>query len=54
MSDLAPRGRPEVRCGRCAAEPRLVQEMLDPRTGSTLRMYKCHCGEQIWTTTSAE
>ena len=53
MFNLAPRRRPEVRCGRCAAEPRLVQEMLDPRSGSTVRLYNCQCGEQIWTTTSA-
>src|SRR5829696_7163392 len=36
MSDLAPRVR-QVRCGRCAAEARLLQQMLDTGTGSTLR-----------------
>src|SRR5215203_582372 len=36
MSDLAPRVR-QVRCGRCAAEAPLVQQMLDTGTGSTLR-----------------
>ena len=54
MLDLAPSGPPKVQCGRCAAEPRLVHELLDVRTGGTLRMYKCQCGEQIWTSTSPD
>jgi hypothetical protein len=42
----------ETRCAQCGAQPKLVHRMLDPRKGQTLRMYKCSCGEQIWTTRS--
>jgi hypothetical protein len=38
----------EVTCRRCGAMPRLMHEILNPRTGSTLRMYRCECGEQMW------
>jgi len=39
-----------VRCGRCGAQPKLICRILNPRNGDTLRMYKCDCGEQTWTT----
>jgi hypothetical protein len=39
----------ELLCDRCGAQPKLIQKMLDPRKGHTLRMYSCTCGEQIWT-----
>jgi len=29
--------------------PALVLKMLNPRTGQTVRMFKCGCGEQTWT-----
>jgi hypothetical protein len=38
----------EVRCKRCQAIPRLAHKILDVRTGGSLRMYKCECGEQMW------
>ncbi len=38
----------EVKCGRCSATPRLAHKILDPRTGGTIHMYKCQCGEQMW------
>jgi hypothetical protein len=38
----------DVRCGKCHAVPRLVYKLLNPRSGGTLRMYKCECGEQMW------
>jgi hypothetical protein len=38
----------EVRCRRCNATPRPAYKLLNPRTGVTLRMYKCECGEQMW------
>jgi hypothetical protein len=41
-----------TRCTQCGAQPRLVQSMLDARKGLTLRVYKCPCGEQLWTTSS--
>ena len=38
----------ELRCIRCGDRPNIVQIMLDPRRGKTLRMYECRCGERIW------
>jgi hypothetical protein len=36
------------RCPTCAAFPRLTHTMLEPRTGKTVRLYQCQCGERIW------
>ena len=36
------------RCSACAAFPRLAQTILDTRTGKTVRLYQCQCGERIW------
>jgi hypothetical protein len=36
------------RCSMCAAFPRLATEFLDPRTGRTVRLYECECGELSW------
>lgn len=36
------------RCSRCDAQPKLVSRMLDPKTGHTVRMFRCQCGEQTW------
>ena len=36
------------RCERCDAQPRLVREMLDSRSGKTVRMFECKCGERAW------
>jgi hypothetical protein len=40
-----------VRC-RCPAgaaiAPRLILEFLDVRSGKTVRLYQCKCGERIW------
>ena len=38
----------ELKCIRCGDRPIIVQIMLDPRRGKTLRMYECRCGERIW------
>jgi len=38
----------DVECSQCAAAPRLMHKILNPRTGGTLVMYKCACGEQTW------
>ena len=38
-----------VRCPECAAQPRLIGRMLDPRRGHTVRVFECECGEQTWT-----
>jgi hypothetical protein len=54
MSEGAVNEPQQIRCGRCRSTPRLVHKMLDLRTGGTLRMYRCECGEQIWTTTNPE
>jgi hypothetical protein len=31
-----------------AAAPRLILEFLDVRSGKTVRLYRCKCGECIW------
>ena len=38
----------ELRCHACSAVPRLTQRILDPRTGKTLGLYRCECGEHVW------
>jgi hypothetical protein len=38
----------KVKCKHCSATPRLAHKILDVRSGGTLRMYKCACGEQMW------
>jgi len=43
-----PKIREESRC-RCGAQPKLVRKMLDPRSGITVRMFECQCGERRWT-----
>jgi hypothetical protein len=39
-------GEPQCKCG---AQPRIVRKMMDPRTGITVRMFECQCGERSWT-----
>jgi hypothetical protein len=46
--DVSFKSPDEVRCKRCSAVPRLAFKLLNPRTGGTLGMYKCQCGEQMW------
>jgi hypothetical protein len=36
------------RCPTCAAFPQLARSFLDPRTGRTIRLFECRCGERIW------
>ena len=36
------------RCPNCAAFPRLSFQFLDPRSGRTVRLYECLCGERLW------
>ena len=36
------------RCPYCDAAPRFVGQMLDSVKGRTIRMFRCHCGEQTW------
>jgi hypothetical protein len=38
----------ELRCHACSAVPRLAQRILDPKTGKTLRLYRCECGQRVW------
>jgi hypothetical protein len=35
-------------CQRCGATPRIVQTILNSRTGRTVHLYQCECGERIW------
>jgi hypothetical protein len=36
------------RCPECEAWPRLADKFLDPRSGTTVRVYLCACGKRIW------
>jgi hypothetical protein len=36
------------RCARCEAVPRLVRQMLDPRTGKIAQMFECKCNAYSW------
>jgi hypothetical protein len=36
------------RCCHCGGRPKLVYKMLDTRSGCTVRMFECACGERIW------
>jgi ribosomal protein S27AE len=36
------------RCPRCNATAPFVAQMLDSAKGRTIRMFRCHCGEQTW------
>jgi hypothetical protein len=38
--------KPQCKCG---AQLRGVRQMMDPRTGMTVRMFECQCGERNWT-----
>lgn len=38
----------EIRCPACAAALDLGSSFLDPRTGKTVLLYVCRCGESIW------
>jgi hypothetical protein len=40
--------REDRRCAKCDAQPRLVHKILEPRTGKTIRMYECKCGDRTW------
>jgi hypothetical protein len=35
-------------CSQCDRKPAMVRSMLNPKTGRTVRMFKCECGEQTW------
>jgi hypothetical protein len=36
------------KCGRCGAQLKLVNAMLDPVKGRVVHMFKCQCGERTW------
>jgi hypothetical protein len=36
------------RCTRCDAQPGLVLQILNPRSGGTVRMFECKCGQRTW------
>jgi hypothetical protein len=40
--------REDLRCIKCDAQPLLVLKMLDPRSGNTIRMFECKCGQRTW------
>jgi hypothetical protein len=39
---------PGPRCPTCSAFPRLLTSMLQPRSGKTVKLYRCDCGQRIW------
>jgi uncharacterized Zn finger protein len=36
-------------CSRCGAQQKLIHTLLNPQKRHTIRMYRCQCGEQTWT-----
>jgi formate dehydrogenase maturation protein FdhE len=36
-------------CPCCDAMPSIVRQILDSRTGETVRMFECKCGKHNWT-----
>jgi hypothetical protein len=38
----------ELKCERCGSVPRVAKTILDSRTGRSVRMFECECGELIW------
>lgn len=38
----------QIKCDRCAGSSRLLQKFLNARSGGTVRIYRCQCGEQMW------
>jgi hypothetical protein len=36
-------------CRNCGDEPKLVRTIPDSNKGRSIRMFKCKCGEQTWT-----
>jgi hypothetical protein len=48
LPQTAPVGRSEPHCRRCGAQLHRAQSLLDPRTGRTVRLFICACGEALW------
>ncbi len=55
VSDIQELPKPQLqgvalqrRCPTCAAFLRLTHTMLDTRSGKTVRLYQCNCGERAW------
>lgn len=34
---------------KCGAQPKIFRKIMDPRTGTTVRMFECECGQRTWT-----
>ncbi|MGY4428266.1 hypothetical protein ACVWWO_000743 [Bradyrhizobium sp. F1.13.1] len=45
---------PVQTCATCGSKTRLLHRILDPTNGRTIRIFKCACGEQIWTETKQQ
>jgi hypothetical protein len=41
-------GRSEPNCRRCGAALHRAQSLLDLKTGRTIRLFVCACGEALW------
>jgi hypothetical protein len=37
-----------ITCNRCRRPPSMVRSLLDTRTGQTVQMFECQCGERNW------
>ena len=40
--------RDDARCAKCGGQPQLICKMLEPRSGKTLCMFDCKCGDRTW------
>lgn len=40
--------RDDFKCRSCGRCPSLVQNILDPLSGRTVRLFRCECGERAW------
>ncbi|MGY3410006.1 hypothetical protein ACVWZV_006119 [Bradyrhizobium sp. GM5.1] len=46
FSSYAP--NPARSCNACGKRMRQLHSLLDTTTGKTVRIFKCECGEQMW------
>jgi hypothetical protein len=42
------RTQEDHRCSNCDTQRMLIYQMLDSRSGKTIRMFECKCGERSW------
>jgi hypothetical protein len=47
MSENQP-GPNILRCSKCGKAYSLLTSLLDPKSGKTVRLFRCECGEHTW------